>query len=217
MAKNDKLLLDGIIDDRVAIRLPSDKRDEAFEYLAFEQVTKDFDLATDEVMSGAIDGRQDGGIDGFFIFVNGHLLQDLESFMWPRTGSELRLQLITAKHHDTFRQATLDALIATLTEILDFAIDDANLTGAYSEALLQMRSNLKYAYRKLSPRLSSFSVSVFYASRGDTSKIGEEVKSRSTQITNLIRDCFGSCKVDFNFLGATELVELHRRIPNYTL
>ncbi|MEB8536105.1 hypothetical protein, partial [Acidithiobacillus ferriphilus] len=78
MAKNDRFLLDGIVDDRVAARSPSDKRDEAFEYLAFEQVMKDFDLSNDELLSGWIDGRQDGGIDGFFILVNGHLLQDPE-------------------------------------------------------------------------------------------------------------------------------------------
>lgn len=217
MAKNDRLLLDGIIDDRVAIRLPSEKRDEAFEYLAFEQVMKDFDLSTEELLSGTIDGRQDGGIDGFFIVVNGHLLQDPESFIWPRTGSDLRVFLITSKHHDTFKQATLDTLIATLTEILDFAIDESQLTGAYSQALLRMRSNLKYAYRKLSPRLSSFSASVFYTSRGDATDIGEEVSSRAAQIRGLIKDCFGSCKAEFVFLGATEIVELHRKIPNYTL
>jgi hypothetical protein len=75
MAKNDVLLLDGIIDDRVNARLPSEKRDEAFEYLSFEQATKDYDLSSEEILTGAIDGRGDGGIDGFFIFVNGHLLQ----------------------------------------------------------------------------------------------------------------------------------------------
>ena len=88
MAKNDRILLDGIIDDRVNQRLPSDKRDEVFEYLAFEQILKDEDLSREEIESGSIDGRQDGGIDGFFIVVNGHLLQDPESFVWPRAGSE---------------------------------------------------------------------------------------------------------------------------------
>ena len=38
MAKNDTLLIDGILDDRIAQKLPSDKRDEAFEYFAFEQI-----------------------------------------------------------------------------------------------------------------------------------------------------------------------------------
>ena len=217
MAKNDRLLLDGIIDDRISIRLPSQKREEVFEYLAFEQILKDFDLSFDEILHGSIDGRQDGGIDGFFILVNGHLLQDPESIIWPRSSSELRLELITCKHHDTFRQATLDALIATITELFNFAIEDASLTGAYSEALLRMRNNLKFAYRKLSPRLTSFAVRVHYASRGDTADIGEEVKARGRQVTTSVEESFGSSRVEFSFVGSTELVELNRKIPNYTL
>jgi len=90
MAKNDRVLLDGIIDERINLRLPSDKRDEAFEYLAFEQILKDEDLSRDEIENGSIDGRRDGGIDGFFIIVNGHPLQDPESFIWPKAGAELQ-------------------------------------------------------------------------------------------------------------------------------
>lgn len=217
MAKNDRLLLDGIIDDRVIMRLPSEKRDEAFEYLAFEQILKDFDLSSEEIAHGTVDGRRDGGIDGFFILVNGHPLQDPESFIWPRSGSELQLTIITCKHHDTFKQATLDSLIATITEIFDFSIEDANLTGAYSEALLQMRGNLKYAYRKLSPRLAKFTADIYYASRGDTSEIGAEVEARARQIEALIAASFGTCEASFSFVGSTELVELHRKTPNHTL
>lgn len=217
MAKNDRFLLDGIVDDRVAARLPSDKRDEAFEYFGFEQVLKDFDLSNDELLSGWIDGRQDGGVDGFFILVNGHVLQDPEAFIWPKTGSDLRVFLISCKLHETFKQATLDAIVATLTELLDFGIEDASLQGAYSEALLRKRNNLRYAYRKLSPRLSSFSIDISYVSRGDTSDIGTEVRSRADQLKGLVKDYFGSCKSHFTFMGGTELVELHRKIPNFTL
>lgn len=67
MAKNDVLLIDGIIDERVEKKLPSQRRDEVFEYLAFEQILKDFDLSREEIESGSVDGRNDGGIDGFFI------------------------------------------------------------------------------------------------------------------------------------------------------
>ncbi len=125
--------------------------------------------------------------------------------------------LITCKHHDTFKQATLDALIATLTEILDFGIEDSALTGAYSQTLLRMRNNLKFAYRKLSPRLASFSVDINYASRGDTSDVGSEVQARGNQIASLVEESFGSCSAKFSFIGSTELIDLHRRIPNYTL
>src|SRR5438445_11551941 len=104
MAKNDTLLIDGIIDERISLKLPSDKRDEAFEYFAFEQALKDYDFSTDEIISGSVDGRNDGGIDGFFIIINGHLLSDPESFNWPKSGAVLEVWLITCKHHDTFRQ-----------------------------------------------------------------------------------------------------------------
>ena len=171
----------------------------------------------DEILSGFIDGRQDGGIDGFYIVVNGHLLQDPESFVWPRSGSDLKVFLISCKHHDTFKQATLDAIVATLTELLDFRIEDPDLKGAYSDSLLRMRSNLRYAYRRLSPRLASFSVDIIYASRGDTTDIGNEVRSRALQLIGLVKEYFGSCRSQFTFVGATELVELHRKIPNYTL
>jgi hypothetical protein len=217
MAKNDRMLLDGILDDRVVNAIPSAKRDEVFEYLAFEQVLKEFDFSSDEILSGCLDGRGDGGIDGFFIIVNGHLLDDPEGFVWPRTGSDLRVVLVTAKHHDTFRQASLDAVIATLTELLDFAVDESKLAGSYSTALLTKRRNLLYAYRKLSPRLTTFSVSVVYASRGDTTQLGSEVASRAEQLRELIADCFGACKAEVAFLGASELVALHRKVPNYTL
>lgn len=217
MAKNDLILIDGIIDDRVTSGLPTGKRDEVFEYLACEQILKDFDLTSDEILKGLTDGRQDGGVDGFFILVNGHLLHDPESFIWPRIGSDLKVFIISAKHHDTFKQSTLDNLVASLSEILDFRIEDQDLKGAYSELLLRMRNNLRFAYRRLSPRLTSFSVDIYYASRGDTLILGEEVRSRAAQLKALVKDYFGTCKSNFTFVGCTELVSMHRKIQNYTL
>ena len=49
MAKNDAILMDGIIDDRVEQCIPSNKRDECFEFLALEQILKDEDLSFDEI------------------------------------------------------------------------------------------------------------------------------------------------------------------------
>jgi len=217
MAKNDKLLLDGIIDDRVELKLPSNRRDEVFEYLAFEQILKDADLSIDEINEGTVDGRNDGGIDGFFILVNGHFLSDPENFMWPRTGSQIDVWIITCKHHDTFKQAPVDNLAASLTELLDFGISIAELKGDYSEEILKCRENLKLAYRKLSPRLSNFYINFCYASRGNTSDIGESIVSRSEQIKKIAKDFFSNCHLNFSFYGSTELVELHRKIPNFSL
>lgn len=217
MAKNDKILLDGIIDDRVDIKLPSDRRDEVFEFFAFEQLLKEYDLSKEEIEHGSVDGRNDGGIDGFFILVNGHPLIDPESFSWPRAGSQLDVWIITCKHHDTFKQAPLDNLVASLSELLDLSLENIELRGEYSQPVLKSRENLKLSYRKLSPRLSSFTIKFSYVSRGDTCEIGESIKARGAQIVAIANESFGACQASFDFFGSSELVLLHRKTPNYSL
>ena len=92
MAKNDLILLDGIIDDYLSRNLPSTKRDEVFEYLATEQILKDYAFSKEQLLSGSVDGRNDGGIDEFFILVNGHLADVKKEF--PAKATNL---------HESFR------------------------------------------------------------------------------------------------------------------
>lgn len=217
MAKNDVLLLDGIIDDRVENNVPSNRRDEVFEYLAFEQTLKSYDLSNEELLHGSIDGRNDGGIDGLFIFVNGHMLTDVEAFSWPKSGALLEVFIITCKHHDTFKQAALDNMVASLSELLDLSLSEKDFQGDYSDEIIKLRENLKYAYRKLSPKLSNFKIQYIYASRGDISQVGDSIVSRSDQIVSLTKDSFGACEVKFQFIGACELVDLYRKTPNFSL
>lgn len=216
MAKNDILLIDGIIDDRVELKLPSEKRDEAFEHFAFEQSLKEYDLSIEEIINGSVDGRNDGGIDGFYILVNGHYLSDPQTFKWPKMGSVLDVWIITCKHHSTFKQAPLDNLVASITELFDFTIDSENFKGDYSEEIILKRNNLKLAYRKVSPRLSEFNIHFIYASRGNTDDMGESIISRSKQIEQISKDSFGNSNPLFNFYGSTELIKLHRKTPNFS-
>lgn len=211
MARNDTILLDGIIDDRVASNLPSNKRDEAFEYFAFQQILRDYDLSHDEIMAGAVDGRDDGGIDGIFLLVNGNLLVDPASFFWPRQNSQLSVVVITCKHHDTFRQAPLDNLVATISELFDLSIDSSDLQGAYSQTLIRVRETLAIAYRRLSPRMDRFTVEFVYASRGDSQKVGDSIVARANQAATKVKELFGNAESDFQFFGAAELVTSHRK------
>ena len=148
MAKNDSILIDGILDERIDLKIPSNNRGEAFEYFAFEQIFKDYDLSSDEILSGSVDGKDDGGIDGFYITINGHLLSDPESFNWPKSGAILEVWIITCKHHNTFKQAPLDNLVASISELFDFSTENEKLLGDYSDEIKKQRENLKFAYRK---------------------------------------------------------------------
>ena len=122
MAKNDVVLLDGIVEQRLEEGLPSHELDEVFEYFVVEQVLKEYDLSRDEIESGWTDGRDDGGIDGFYVLINGHLLEDINDFMWPRSNASFIYTAFTGKHHSTFLQAPLDSIIATVNELFDLSL-----------------------------------------------------------------------------------------------
>ncbi len=76
MAANDSIVLDNIIKQKrnqSANALPDD---EFLEIFTFEQILKKYDLSYDELSYGKIGGGDDGGIDGFFIFINNDFVSE---------------------------------------------------------------------------------------------------------------------------------------------
>nr|WP_280921055.1 AIPR family protein [Frateuria flava] len=127
------------------------------------------------------------------------------------------VHIVTCKHADSFNQGAIDALIASLTELLDLSREDRDLKGAYSSKLLTCRNRLLVAYRRLAPRLAGFAVKVSYASRGIRDSVGLEVQARAHQVIALVRSHFLGADATFDFIGASDLVELYRRRPVFSL
>ncbi|GFE82492.1 hypothetical protein GCM10011487_44920 [Steroidobacter agaridevorans] len=216
MAKNDVVLLDGVMDVRLSEDATRD-RGEVFEQFVLEQILKDYDLSAEEVDVGWVDGKDDGGIDGAYIFVNGHLLDEIDDFVWPRSSAAVDVWIFTIKHHATFQQAPLDAMLATLQELFDLAIETDQLRGAYSSELLEFRELLAQTYRRLAIGRPTMNFHVRYVSRGDTAQVGESVRARAAQIENMIGSLFSQSGANFQFIGASELVERYRKAKRFSL
>jgi hypothetical protein len=210
-------LIDGIVEHRVAERHPSSDKGEVFELFCLEEILKDRDLSADEIDAGWIDGQNDGGIDGFYVLVNGHSLRDGEPFPWPKRSAEIEVWLISCKHHDTFQQAPLNSILASVSELLDLSIGSSELKGSYSADLLRMRGLLDLAYRKLSHLSATLAFRIVYASRGDASAVAENVATRADQIVQTVGALFSGATTSFTFVGATELVSLVRRVKSFSL
>lgn len=216
MAKNDAILLDALIDQRLAAGDGKD-RGEAFEYFVLEQVLKSYELSSDDILFGWTDGQLDGGVDGFYTFVNGHLVTDAKTHQWPRSNVELDVFIITSKHHETFQQAVLDALLATFQELFDLSKSNAQLSGTYSGRILRARDAFVAAFRQVAILNPTLRFRVIYASRGDTHKLGESIAARGKQVETLLRQYFSASSSEFQALGAAELVEINRQVKTFAL
>lgn len=213
MAKNDLILLDGILDDYLAQKRPSEKSDEVFEFFATEQMLKDYAFTTEQLLSGSVDGRNDGGIDEFFVLVNGHLAENIPADYWPKSNAELEIFIVTCKHDDSFKQVPINTMIPSLIELFDFSIPSSVLENSYNERVLKKRSLFYSTYKRLATALERFSIHIVYACRGDE-KIETNIQAKADQAKQICNEAFSDCSVDFTFLGNLSLLSLYRKHPN---
>jgi hypothetical protein len=216
MAKNDLVLLDGILDEYLSKGLPSNKTDEVFEYFATEQILKDYAFTKEQILSGSVDGRNDGGIDEFFVLVNGHLAERIPEDYWPKSNAELEVYIITCKHDASFKQAPITTMIPSLMELFDFTIPSANLTASYNEHLLRKRDLLISTYRRLATALVKFNMNIVYSCRGDEI-IESNIQTKANQAETICQEFFSDCTATFSFWGNSKLLAKYREQPNNTL
>lgn len=217
MSTNDLIILDKIMEDVQKTSFKTYSTGKFFEIFCAEQILKNYDLSLEEIESGITDGCNDGGIDGFYIFVNGNLLSDLEDINFYKKEVSMEVVLLTSKHDDSFEQSVINCEYSTIHEILDFSKDNESLIGTYNDAVLEHRSIFINAYMKFATKLRNFSIRLLYVSRGDSNLVAENVEEKSQLLVDMVKKYFSNCKVEYNFIGALELLEFYRKQREFNL
>ncbi|WP_081682411.1 AIPR family protein [Pseudacidovorax intermedius] len=207
MAKNDVILLDGILAERG--KSETLDKGELFELFAFEQILKSYDLTRSELEHGWVDGHNDGGIDGYYTFVNGALVTDPSKFQWPRKSVRIDVVIINCKHKDAFKQEPLNTIFPTLEELLDFGKAPEEFDGQYSKQIIDARQCTVQAFRSTASTLPTLNFRLVYATRGDD--VEANVEARGNQLKRVVSDYFSAAEISVEYVGATELVEQHRK------
>ncbi len=214
MARNDKILLDQIIAE-----LARDKNSNignVFEYFGISQLLKDYDLSSDELELGMVDGRDDGGIDGWYTFVDGILVGDTEDLSPRKMINKIDVWIISSKHHDTFKQDPIVQLYAATLDLLDLSRSDEELVNRYNESVLACRSVFKDALIKSARGTPKLSFKFCYVSRGDRNLVSESIRARSDALIRECHELFSNCEAVFQYIGAAELLTASRKIKDFS-
>lgn len=205
MAKNDGILIDSILD---SIDLPDIGR--KFDDFSIHQILKDYDLSDEELSDGLVDGGNDGGIDGIYVFANDKYVDDIECID-SRSTKKLDLYFITCKHDDAFKMGLINDIFVSLDELLNLSLENSEIKSKFNEDILLKRHLIKSLYSKVAPYLTSFTINIMYASRGNKNEIADNVSKRAEFLVKKIKDMFSMCNVNFEFVGSEKLVELYRK------
>lgn len=218
MSENDVIILDSMLEQKKT-EIADDLADsDFFEIFTFDQVLKNFDLTLDDLFYGKVGGRGDGGIDGFFTFVNKELLKDAEMEIDAiKRKPVIEVFLIQATRSQSFSESAVNSVNATVTDIFKLSNDLADFESIYNGDLLDRTNTFRQIYLKLASRHPDLKIYYVYASKGDTSNISLGVRGRSKTLKETFESDLHGVIVKTNFWGARELLDASQVQKSYTL
>lgn len=213
MAKNDVVLLDKVLESKRALAPSELKDDEYFELFTAEQVLKEYDLSTDELLDGLVGGGDDGGLDGLYVFTDGKLLEEEPELGTVREGIELDLVLTQAKRSAGFAEKSIQLISDTIGDLLDLSQTQAQLqaSGLFSSELIARAEIFRSALTQVANRRPKVSITVAYATKGDKGEISPKVRERAERLGQQISDAISGATTTVDFYGARELHQLSQK------
>lgn len=217
MAKNDLVLLDSLVSKASSQFTTAKDSAEVLELFAFDQVLKDFDPSCDDLEAGWTDGSHDGGIDGFFVHIDGRIATPDSPKYAALKSPTIELSIFTVKSADTFTQQPVDSLITSLGELLDLGKSESELSYPYNEEVISQRKLFSQIYIELADRQPNLTIRICYCSRGDSNKVASPIRGRAGALKSLLKELFSNADVAIDFIGASELLEMARCQKDFSL
>ncbi|MBS5909584.1 MAG: AIPR family protein [Paenibacillus macerans] len=217
MSSNDVIVLNAILEQRRAEIAKSIREDDYFEVFSFEQILKNNDLSYEELESGKIGSGDDGGIDGFFLFINDELVDEDFSHEEVKRNPKMDLVLIQAKQSSSFSETAMDKVISTAFDIFDLSKKERDIKGRYNSFLVKKITQFKDIYVHLARRHPQLSVKFVYASKGDNQDVHHKVEAKGKSLIDIVTSKFAGSECTVGFIGARQLLDAARTEKTYTL
>lgn len=214
---NDQVVLLNLLTEDQKDNFPNLNNSEHFEIYTASQILKDYDLSNDDINYGIVDGSRDGGVDSIYTFLNGELIKEDTEINTKSSNNHIELIIIQSKLSDTFNEDPIRKLNEFSKNLLSLSLSteetENSFLGFYNSQVIDKINLFKKVYLKISNKFPKFSINYFYISTGETKNIHNNVKIIKNMLSDTVKDLFRNANFSFEFIGATELLELARRRP----
>ncbi|MBS3180039.1 MULTISPECIES: AIPR family protein [unclassified Pseudoclavibacter] len=196
---------------------PGENPDDVFELYSATQVLKPRDLNPDELGDGVVDEAKDGGIDSFFVFLNGTLLTPESPLLIPgdpalrqvATNSRLEVFLIQSKNTHTWEEGAWEHLLASTPYLLNPSADDVQLDVLFHSDVVERTRIFRQATVSLAPKFPRVSFFVRYVTKGRFDNITPTIEARRVLVEEKIRGMLTqNAHVECQHVGAEALYKL---------
>lgn len=205
---NNQLLLKEYIKQEFEENASYKDEDSYFEFLAAQQMVKDYDLSDEEIETGIMGGGLDGGCDAIYIFSNGVLMNDdsFESLTIPKE-MKLELVIIQAKNTTSFKEEAIMKWKTISENLLQFSNVIGDFTGRYNEDVLGAFENFRLLHMKAIRSRVRLHFNYIYVTLA--TELHPNVEAQASELKTIIQRLFPSknVAVDVKFINADALMD----------
>ena len=176
-----------------------------FLFYTADHILQDHDLSPSQINFGLTDGPNDGGVDGFYMFINERLVQEEDDYQNVENDAKIDLIIFQSTTKKGFEESAIEHLSSVSTDIFDLPENELS-SGVYNNQLTEAIRCFHDLCRNTSAQFLELSVSFIYASKGTTPAPGvqRKVKDLETKVKKFSPDAV----FDFKFLGIDKLYRL---------
>jgi hypothetical protein len=113
--------------------------DDLFEIFSVEQITKKSNLSFEDIECSIVDESKDGGIDCFLLLADDVLIQSFDQIEDFNLNDSSRVKFIIgqAKNTNSFREAVIDKIYISISQIYDLEVTEESLNTAFNNMLVE--------------------------------------------------------------------------------
>lgn len=185
-----------------------------FEFFASSMILKDYDLSDDDILNGITGQGNDGGIDGFYLFVNGELITEdlIENINIPR-ACPIDLFIVQAKYVSSFGEDAISKWKTTSSNLLE--MKPLNLyKKRYTEKVIENFTLFGNLIKKSIRLQCKLRISYYYTTLGLKNEIHPNVMAQKEELISIVNSIYPSANVAVHFWDADLLMETYNRSPN---
>lgn len=206
---NDQKFVQTLVASRKQRIDPKEPDSKAFEYVVLAGSLHDYGLSVSELDSGMIDAGGDEGVDGFYIFLQGRLIQSVDEIDEHTIAKNARLDIYLFQNKYT--RTVTEAVAKNFYYFSTFLDLNSTKEETFVQLNVQLREKLDLLheiYKKLIAKYLSVNFHFFHATYSADAQNGQ-YEAKRNEVINKVRDfrLGKSVDVDYQVLLAKDVAE----------
>lgn len=216
---NNKIILNGCIEQFKNDNELSTSESETFELFAISQVTKSKDFSFEDIENSIVDGGNDGGIDSIIVLIDDFIpesIEDLDGVKFSRK-TQVGIIIFQCKKESSFKEGSIDKLITSLPELFSLEKSEDALLVRFNPDLVGKALVAREVWKKCTIAGGQLSISLNYCAYAEKIEVSTTFKSKTKQLEDIAAKQFIGAKIEYTNFSCEELLRLYQLHKNERL